>query len=289
MVPKTLGRLSALKRSPFFDRFPLQGFFSSADARNHQLFALGVFLLLGNGFLHFQIPAARIWTYIGICLWTQAFWSVFFKTQSFQWKSALITSFSLSLLMRTESLGDAALIGALAISSKFLLRTDSRPFFNPAHFGVCMGLLFFDHAWVSPGQWGALAFMALLALSLGTFVSRKADRLDVSFSFLGVWAFLLIARSLWLNEPMSIPFHRLQTGALLLFAFHMISDPMTTPKDRWNRLAFGALVAFGAFYIQFSLFRTNGLLWSLLLFAPMVKFLDAFTGDEVAFATDCSA
>ena len=40
---------------------------------------------------------------------------------------------------------------------------------------------------------------------------------------------LVFGRSLWLGEPMSIPLHRLQNGALLLFTFFMISDPRTTP------------------------------------------------------------
>ena len=45
----------------------------------------------------------------------------------------------------------------------------------------------------------------------------------------------------------------------------MISDPKTTPDSRAGRLLFAALVAAGAWYVQFRLFRTNGLLWSLAL------------------------
>ena len=43
----------------------------------------------------------------------------------------------------------------------------------------------------------------------------------------------------------------------------MISDPKTTPDSRAGRIVFAALVALGAAYVQFKLFRTNGLLWSL--------------------------
>jgi hypothetical protein len=54
----------------------------------------------------------------------------------------------------------------------------------------------------------------------------------------------------------------------------MISDPRTTPDAREARLAFGVLVAAGAYYVQFRLFRTNGLLWSLFCLSPLVPLLD---------------
>jgi len=41
-----------------------------------------------------------------------------------------------------------------------------------------------------------------------------------------------------LGEPMTIPFHRLESGSLLLFTFFMISDPKTTPDSRIGRIAF---------------------------------------------------
>ena len=54
----------------------------------------------------------------------------------------------------------------------------------------------------------------------------------------------------------------------------MISDPRTTPDIRVARVLFGALVAFVAWYVQFRLFRTNGVLWSLAMCSPLVPVLD---------------
>jgi Na+-translocating ferredoxin:NAD+ oxidoreductase RnfD subunit len=59
-----------------------------------------------------------------------------------------------------------------------------------------------------------------------------------------------------------------------LFTFFMISDPKTTPDSRAGRVLFAALVAFGAWYVQFRLFRTNGLLWSLAACSMVVPFID---------------
>jgi hypothetical protein len=61
---------------------------------------------------------------------------------------------------------------------------------------------------------------------------------------------------------------------LLLFAFFMISDPKTTPSSRAGRILFAFLVAFGAWWIQFRWFRTNGLLWSLSAFSLLVPLID---------------
>jgi hypothetical protein len=59
-----------------------------------------------------------------------------------------------------------------------------------------------------------------------------------------------------------------------LFSFFMISDPRTTPDSRAGRLVFAALVAAGAAFVPFVLYRTNGLLWSLALLSPLVPLID---------------
>jgi len=48
----------------------------------------------------------------------------------------------------------------------------------------------------------------------------------------------------------------------------MIPDPGTTPDSRAGRILFATLVAASAAYIQFGLYRTNGLLWSLTVVSP---------------------
>ncbi len=128
--------------------------------------------------------------------------------------------------------------------------------------------------WVSPGQWGNTAFFLLLMGCLGTIVVTRAARADVTFAFLASWAGLLFFRAWALGDPVAIPLHRLQNGALLLFAFFMISDPKTTPDSRWGRVLFGALVALVAYYVQFKLFHTNGLLWSLAACSLLVPLID---------------
>ena len=96
----------------------------------------------------------------------------------------------------------------------------------------------------------------------------------IALAFLASYAAVLFGRSLWLGEPMTIPLHRMQSGALLLFAFFMISDPKSTPDSRAGRILFGLLVALGAGFVQFKLFRNHGILWSLAVCSLVVPLID---------------
>jgi Na+-translocating ferredoxin:NAD+ oxidoreductase RnfD subunit len=164
--------------------------------------------------------------------------------------------------------------GVITIASKFLIRVRGKHVFNPTNGGIVAMLLLTGDVWVSPGQWGSVAFFAFLMASLGAVVVNRAARSDVTYAFIVFYSALLFGRSLYLGEPMSIPLHRFESGALLLFTFFMISDPKTTPDSRAGRVLFAALVALGAWYVQFRLFRTNGLMWSLAVCSLTVPLID---------------
>src|SRR6266850_1801138 len=189
-------------------------------------------------------------------------------------RSALISGLSLCLLLRTSSPGLAVLTAGLAIASKFLVRVGDKHVFNPTNVALVAMLLVSGQVWVSPGQWGSTAVFAFLLASAGGLVVNRAARADVTWAFLATHAALLVGRTLWLGDPLEIPLHRLANGALVLFAFFMISDPRTTPDSRPGRVLFAVLVALGAYAVQFKLFRTNGLLWSLAVCSLLVPLID---------------
>jgi Na+-translocating ferredoxin:NAD+ oxidoreductase RnfD subunit len=85
---------------------------------------------------------------------------------------------------------------------------------------------------------------------------------------------VLFGRAWLVGQAWVAPLHQLENGSLALFAFHMISDPKTTPDSRAGRMVFACLVAAGAGVVQFVLFRTNGLLWSLAACSFLVPVLD---------------
>lgn len=188
--------------------------------------------------------------------------------------SPIITSCGLTLLLRSDVLWVPALAAFLAIASKFTLRVRGRHFFNPANFGICALMLLTPRAWCSPAQWGEGGLLLLWMIALGCTVAHRAFRGDVSLAFLASWVLLRAARVVWLGQPAAVLAHQLESGALVLFTFFMISDPKTTPRSRGARFAFGAVVASLGFALQHAAYARNSLLWALFLCAPLVPLAD---------------
>jgi Na+-transporting NADH:ubiquinone oxidoreductase subunit NqrB len=244
-----------------------------ADPRLFQILSLASLLAYGMAIRGFDVTPARALLLLGTVLATQ--WTCGrLAGVAFEPRSALISGLSLCLLLRTNGDALAALTAVLTVASKFLLRVRGKHVFNPTNFGVVGMMLLTGQVWVSPGQWGNVALLAFLIVGLGSVVVNRAARADVTLAFLVFWSGTLLARAWRLGDPLTIPLHQLQSGALLLFAFFMISDPKTTPDSRAGRILFAALVAWGAWYVQFKLFRPNGLLWSLAAVSLLVPLID---------------
>lgn len=243
------------------------------DPRHYQITCLS--LLLGYGLLSldFEVQAPQVLLTLLSAQIVQYACTRLFRMPQFEWRSALISSLSLCLLLRSNDLWVVPLASSIAIGSKFVLRWQDKHIFNPTNLAlVCV--LALDIGWVSPGQWGNTALLAFAVSCLGGMVLNRAARQDITLAFLCFWGLVLFGRSALLGEPMTIPLHRLQSGSLLLFSFFMISDPRPTPSTRWGRILFAALVAAGAWYIQFKLFKTNSLLWSLVGVSCLTPLID---------------
>ena len=260
------------------------------DPRFYQIAVLGSLLTYGRIALDFDIGIAQVVVTIATALLTQAVASYAARLPRIEWKSALISSLSLCLLLRTSAPMLAAVAASVAVGSKFVVRSKGKHIFNPTNLALVAMLVATNRVWVSSGQWGSATTFGFLMACLGTVVVTRARRADVSFAFLSAWAAILVLRSLQLGEPMTIPLHRLESGSLLLFAFFMISDPMTIPNRRSARIGYAIVVATVAFVWQFALFRTNGLLWALFIAAPLVPLIDRrWPGEKFSWRPDARA
>ncbi len=162
----------------------------------------------------------------------------------FEWKSAAITSLSISILMRAVAPWMWFAAGLIGIGLKFAVRYRGKHIFNPACIGIVAMLLILGRdVWVSPGQWGQAPLFAAYAIGLAALVLSSVKRLDIALSFLGTFAAIMIGRALWLGDPMTIPMHQLSSGTLLVFTFFMITDPRSTPNSRAGRILFAMSVA----------------------------------------------
>ena len=193
----------------------------------------------------------------------------------FQWKSALITSLSLSILLRANSLWFWLAAGLIGVGAKFLIRYRGKHLFNPACIGiVAVSLASGSAAWVSPGQWGQAPIFAAFAIGFAALVLSSAKRLDIALGFLAGFALMLFGRALYLGDPIAIPIHQLQSGALLVFAFFMITDPRSTPDSRIARLIFAFAVAALAAWLSWQYHIRGTMLYALAGLAFLTPLLD---------------
>jgi len=247
--------------------------FLRCDPRHYQITVLGSLIILGLLYYSFALPWWHVSACIGATVVTQLM-ADRLTGRKFDVRSPLISALSLTLLLRTGSIWLSIGAGVLAIGSKYLLRVNGKHIFNPANFGLVIMALGFSGAWISPGQWGAAPILAIALAGFGGIVTGKAKRWDVSLALLTSYGVLLFARALWLGDPLAIPMHQMQNGALLIFAFFMISDPKTTPNARIGRVIYAACVAGIGFIIQFQLHNSAGIILALIIMAPFVPLID---------------
>ncbi len=245
----------------------------------------------------FAITPIQIASIAAAALFAQ-FLGSFMTAARFDPRSALVTTLSLSLLLRADGVTPLIIAALIGVGSKFMFRINNKHIFNPANAGIVALLLLsegpmLDTAWTTPGQWGTALWFAMLLAGAGLFVTYRAARFDVPLIFLGVFAALIFARAIWLGDPLAIPLLRLQNGALILFAFFMISDPKTTPDGPLARMVFSAGAALAAYVLTYHFYIADGLFYSLAIIClvrPVLEWLNPAPqyqwGDRVSRAPD---
>jgi len=247
---------------------------SFLDPRVYQILFLGSLLLIGAVLCDFSLRLEQVTLTFAAGLAMQIACARALKLKSVGVLSAVITCLGLSILLRADSAWAHPLAACIAIGAKFVVRVNGKHLFNPANLGVVAGLVLLPGAWVSSGQWGSDLVYAAWFVALGSIVTNRARRMDISWFFLACYLGLITCRVVYLEQSLAVFLHQLQNGALLLFAFFMISDPMTNPNRRRVRFAYAAIVAVIAFFWQFYLFKPNGLIWALFTASPLVPLFD---------------
>ncbi len=253
------------------------------DARYFQILFQSIFLSYGIFFLHWQNEGWLYVTYFLTSIVTQFLCELAFGKNeqpvlaSFKKgiPSVLISSFGLSLLLKTNLLWIAVFAAFVSILSKYIICMNGKHIFNPSALGIVAAILLTGKAWVSPGQWGSGIVILFAVLCLGYIVVTKVQNLSASLSFLGVFAGLLFIRQIiYLGWPMDYFLQSISTGSLLLFSFFMITDPKTTPNHSMAKIIWCAAIAAVAFYLASFKFINAAPIFVLVFAQPLVPLLD---------------
>jgi Na+-transporting NADH:ubiquinone oxidoreductase subunit NqrB len=164
--------------------------------------------------------------------------------------------------------------GALAVGSKAVFRWEGKHIFNPANFGI-IALASTGYAWVSPGQWGNATVSLFFVATCGMLVTLKVGRWDAGAAFLAVLFCCGYGRTvLYQGWPLDHLLHSFSSGTLFLFAFFMITDPMTSPNARNARLIWGGSMALATFLLSTQVQLYTAPIWVLFGWCLITPFFD---------------
>lgn len=254
------------------------------DARYFQMAFQLTFLCYGLAFLHWSAEWWNYLLFVGSGLLFQLIADAVvakkvllnpFAGQS--WKSVLVSSFSLCLLLKTNNWYICVLASVITVFSKYVFRFKGKHIFNPSAIGIAAVVYTTGNAWISPGQWGSNMVLFFAIVCLGCIVVTKVQKLDVTMAFIGTYGALLFSRQiLYLGWPLDFFVQSVTTGGLLLFSFFMITDPKTIPNHTVVRIVWCTAIAAVAFYLTAFKFMNGAPIFVLVLAQPFVPLLDKF-------------
>jgi Na+-translocating ferredoxin:NAD+ oxidoreductase RnfD subunit len=144
---------------------------------------------------------------------------------------------------------ETACAAAIAVLSKYALRTKSANVFNPAALALVIVFYVFHTA---QNWWGALPSLTPLALvalfATGIFITDRVNKLPLVLVFLGGY-YLLFSITAFVTNPAQVAeiFRTPDLQAVLFFAFFMLTDPPTSPVKYADQIACGVLVAVASY------------------------------------------
>lgn len=188
--------------------------------------------------------------------------------------SAVIVGLASSLLLDARTSYPYLVCALLGIVSKAFITYRGRHLFNPANFGVVV-LLLLAPAQVTgmPQLFSGYFIPSVIFFVLGMVTVLWARQAEVSLAWLGGFVVFGLLRAAISGANPVMTLAPLLGPGVLLFTFHMISAPATTPKTRWPRIGFGVAVAaidagfryleipYGNFYALFAVSAVIPWIW----------------------------
>lgn len=155
-----------------------------------------------------------------------------------------------------------AATAAIAVLSKYVLRTHAANIFNPAALALVLSYYAFG---TGQSWWGALPDLPPWAIGVllagGAFIAARVNKLPLVLAFLGAY-FTCFTVTAFVGDPRGVAeiFRAPDLHAALFFAFFMLTDPPTAPIRYGDQITCGVLVAL----VSVGLFEVAGVVFYLL-------------------------
>ena len=145
----------------------------------------------------------------------------------------------------------AASTAALAVLSKYVVRTRSANVFNPAALAIVVTFYVFD---TGQNWWGALSeltpIMMIALFATGIFIADRVNKMPLVLAFLGSY-YLLFTVTAFAGDPGRVAeiFRPPDLQAVLFFAFFILTDPPTSPVKYPYQIVCGLMVAAASYAV----------------------------------------
>ena len=204
------------------------------------LAGLDIYALMTPAFgRHFSQLAASILSWVTV----DSLLLIFYQRLLLVPLSALVPSLATFVLVDSPHVWPYAAVGAAATLSKHFLRIDGRHVFNPLNFGLVFGLLFFGGSIAfGPARFGDSPWLFLWVATLGVLVAQRSRRLDIALAYTATFLLGAEVRSFLSGGRFLTAASSMTNIVFYMYAFHMMTDPKTTPDSRSHRIVFGVLV-----------------------------------------------
>jgi Na+-translocating ferredoxin:NAD+ oxidoreductase RnfD subunit len=163
---------------------------------------------------------------------------------------ALLTGMFVAMILSPhEPWYVGSVTAAVAVLSKYVLRTKRANIFNPAAFALVATFYVFD---TGQSWWGALPELPLAAIvvlfAAGVFIAQRVNKVPAVLSFLGAYYALFTLVAFAGNPvPVAAIYRAPDLHGALFFAFFMVTDPPTSPPKHREQVIFGVITAVMSF------------------------------------------
>jgi enediyne biosynthesis protein E5 len=157
--------------------------------------------------------------------------------------SALTSSTGVGLIVFSNFYWPFIVLPLLAVLSKRLIKYNGLHIFNPNNFGIVLGLLLMDSAIsTTAGRWVDLPSLRTIVIIGGIYISYRVKRLTLSVAWLISFSGIALILSYWQNTSAIQALLPALDPLFYIFTFYHITDPITSPTNRWGSILFGFLL-----------------------------------------------